>query len=427
MMNLKKFMPRGLLPAVGILALFAAACTAGQEAGSSVATSTMTPESGAAGAADASISAPPPANSPFSGPLVGFYIEDSYEDVYLSIFDAGTGAFRVIQSAIPIYIGEAQWFDNGCRLFVHGQLIDLNGVPEWSVPPEVAGRIEQINAAGLSPGRRYIAHVVSSGESSSSGSAAADVEVIVLSPPFDAVRLTSGSDAPRALAWSADEAWIYFTEYDASGILQVFRATPDGSMTEQLTSHTEPIAVINALSPSPDGRHVAYSVQNLLQAGRPYTYQPADEGWVGIIDLVTGTSAAVRPEKFATAQGGQGLVWDSGGKNLLIIGDTLPVDEADPLAGRRVIWVTEKGEVTRSIGTADSPGGADDHIGWVAPLGDIDTLLVSVLNRYYRYDKEGFQELEGTLAPPFGIASGHRPITILPAPIGFPGEEGCKK
>ncbi|HRO23794.1 MAG TPA: hypothetical protein PLR07_05815, partial [Promineifilum sp.] len=54
-----------------------------------------------------------PADSLMTGPLVGFYIEDTYEDLYLSIYDAGTGAFRVIQSATPIYIDEAQWFDAG--------------------------------------------------------------------------------------------------------------------------------------------------------------------------------------------------------------------------------------------------------------------------------------------------------------------------
>ena len=101
-----------------------------------------------------------PAGSLMTGPLVGFYIEDTYEDLYLSFYDAGTGAFRVVQSATPIDIDEAQWLDDGCRLFVHGQVTDLHGAVEWSLPPEAAARISHVNIARLSPGRSYVAHAV---------------------------------------------------------------------------------------------------------------------------------------------------------------------------------------------------------------------------------------------------------------------------
>ena len=374
--------------------------------------------------APAALATIPPPDTPLTGPLVGFYIEDSYEDVYFSLYDAGTGAFRVIQSTTPIYIGEAQWFDNGCRLFVHGQLANLHGVVQWSMPPEAAGRIDYINAATLSPERRFIAHVIVTDQVD-----ATDIEIINLSPPYDAIRLAAGGGGPRALAWSADGNWLYHSGYDAAGILQVFRASPDGTTNEQLTSHTTSssgeIRAITILSPSPDGRYLAYNVQNLFQPGQPYAYQPADEGWVGIIDLAAGTSAAVRPAKFGSAEAGRGLVWDGAGERLLIIGDSLPVGEADPDAGRRLLWVTSTGEVTNAISTADGPGGVEGHIGWVAPLGSIDTLLVNVLNDYYRYDGDTFQRLDAAQAPPLGMELGRRPIAVWPAPIGFPGETAC--
>lgn len=370
---------------------------------------------------------PPPANAPFSGPLVGFYIEDSYEDVYLSIFDVGTGGFRVIQTATPIYIGEARWFDDGCRLFVHGDLIDLHGVVEWTVPPAVAERIEQINTAELSPGRRYIAHVVVTDDGNGAADSMTEIEIVSLSPPYSAARPATAGNAPRALAWSADGAWLFYTDYDPNGILQVFRASPDGLATEQLTRHATPLGAINGLSPAPGGRYVAYGVQNLSQAGQPYTYQPANEGWVGLIDLETGTSAAVRPAKFGSAEGSRGLIWDAAGENLLIIGDSLPVGEDDPDAGRRMIWVTATGDVTRAISTADGPGGVEGHMGWIAPLGSIDTLLVNAFNDFYRYESNSgtFETLEGLQAPPLGIEISRRPLAILPAPIGFPGEATC--
>lgn len=363
-----------------------------------------------------------PADSLMTGPLVGFYIEDTYEDLYLSIYDAGTGTFRVIQSATPIYIDEAQWFDGGCRLFVHGQVTDLHGAVEWSLPPEVAARINYVNIARLSPGRGYVAHAAA-GERGD----AADIEIIALSPPYDAVRLTSG-DGVRAFVWSADGTQLYHTGYDESGVLQVYRASADGATREQLTAHgadSGGVGAITGLSLSPDERYLAYSVQNLLSPSHPYTYQPADEGWVGIIDLVAGTSAAVRPTKFGSAEAGRGLVWDAAGENLLIIGDSLPIAADDPDAGRRLLWVTPDGEVTRALATADGPEGAGGHMGWVAPLGDINTLLVSVLNDFYLYEDGAFRRLDAAEAPPLGLELGRRPFAVLPAPIGFPGEAAC--
>ncbi|MBP6016688.1 MAG: PD40 domain-containing protein [Candidatus Promineofilum sp.] len=366
---------------------------------------------------------PPSADRPLTGPLVGFYVEDNYEDVYFSIFDTATGALRLLKSGLPIYLDEAQWFDNGCRLFVHGQLIDLHGLAQWSVPPEVAGKIEAINTAQLSPDRLHLVYVVASGVQTGAAAPAADVEVVSLSPPFAVVRQTThGGGNPRALAWSADGAWLYFTDYDAGGVLQIFRAAPDGSSSRQVTGHTEPLGAINDLAPSPDGRYLAYSVQTLLQAAHPYTYRPVDEGWVGIVDLTAGTSAVVRYPKFAAAEPGRGLVWDAASDNLLIIGDSLLVADDDPLAGRQVHWVAATGEVTRSLVSAGSP---DGRLGWIAPLGDIDTLLVSGRDGFYIYAGGEFRRLAGAQAPPLGTETGLRPIGILPAPAGFPGEAAC--
>lgn len=366
---------------------------------------------------------PPSADEPLTGPLVGFYVEDTHEDVYFAIFDAATGALRLLDGNLSISLGEAQWFDGGCRLFVHGQLLDLRGLAQWSVPPEAAEKIEAIHTARLSPDRLHLAYVAASGAQTGAAAPAADVEVIALSPPFAVARLTTrGGGEPRALAWSADGAWLYFTDYDAGGVLQVFHAAPDGSSSQQVTAHAEPLGAINDLALSPDGRYLAYSVQNLLAVVHPYTYEPADAGWVGIVDLTAGTSIAVRPAKFGSAEPGGGLVWDTAGDNLLVIGDSLPVAGDDPAAGRQAHWVTPTGEVTRSLVAAGSP---DGHMGWIAPLGDIDTLLVNGREGFYVYAGGEFRRAAGAEAPPVGVETGLRPIGILPAPLGFPGEAAC--
>lgn len=393
-------MAGGLLAGLG--ALIMAACGAGAAVAPTVAPATATPRA-------APVVAP---DGPMVGPLVGFYIEDSYMDVYLSLYDAGAGGLHVLQSGTPIAVGEAQWFDS-CHLFVHGQLLDMQGVPQWTMPEEAAAQINDVNVVRLSPDRQYAAYVIAS--DGQAGAAGADVEVVELSPPFATHRLTArGGGNSRALAWAADGAWLTFTDLDDSGVAQLYRAAPGEWAVEQLTHHAGPVGAINALAPSPDGRYLAYSVQTLLQATHPYLYHPKDEGWVSILGLETGAVAEVRPEKFHSAEPGSGLVWSAGGEQLLIIGDSLPVAAEDPAAGRQVHWVTPDGAITHSLRTADAPEG---HIGWVAPLGDIGRLLVNVRDGFYLYDGQ-LRPLDPGLAPPPGMDVGRRAVGILPAPVG---------
>lgn len=356
-------------------------------------------------------------SAPLVGPLVGFYIEDLYEDVYPAIYDAGTGALRVLPGSVddaPILLGEAQWFDRGCRLFIHGQLTDLNGVTQWGLPP--TAQVDAHEISRLAPDSRRLAHVVPAGDG-------AEVEIVELVEPYGVTRTAprGGADT-RALAWSADGAWLYFTDRDEGGILQVYRATANGGTVEQITRHAASPGAIVALAPSPNGRYLAYGTRNLAQATHPYTWRAADEGWVGIVDLATGTSATVQPEKFGSVEPAQGIVWDAAGERLVFIGDSLPVGGDDPRAGRQVAWVTAAGEVTRTMVSADGPGG---HVGWIAPLGGIDRLLVGVGDAFYIYEDGEFQPPAAGKAPLLGMEIGRRPIGIWPAPVDFPGEEAC--
>lgn len=414
-------MKKGLFLIAAILSVVTSACGGVENPthspGASIGTQT----------ADATVAAtpaaPPLPDAPLAGPLVGLFIEDLYEDVYLSIFDAETGGFRVLDGGVSVYLGEAQWFDGGCRLFIHGQLTDLHGVPQWSIPEQVAAQIDSHEISRLSPGRNWLVHVVPQGIATGQGAAAADVEVISLVEPYTTVRLTErGGGDTRALAWSEDEAWVYYTDRDENGILQVYRAAPDGTAREQLTRHQDSPGLVSSLAPSPGGRYLAYGVRNLLGSVHPYTYQPADEGWVGVIELATGESIEVRPEKLLSAVPETGIVWDESGENFVIIGDSLPVGDDDPLAGRQVHWVTAAGDVIRFVYSADGPGG---HIGWIVPLGGIDRLLVNVQDELYILQDGQFSPLAAGKSPRVGAAIGRRVIGVVPAPIGFPGEERC--
>ena len=80
----------------------------------------------------------------------------------------------------------------------------------------------------------------------------------------------NGGGHPAALLW-ADATWLLYTDFDAAGIRQLYRADPAGGGREQLTAHTEPLGQINALALSPDGRRLAYGVRNVVVPQQPYT------------------------------------------------------------------------------------------------------------------------------------------------------------
>jgi hypothetical protein len=143
---------------------------------------------------------------------------------------------------------------------------------------------------------------------------------------------------------------------------------------------------------------------------------------VGIVELGSGEAQQVRLPKLAGVELGRGLVWDAAGERLLVVGDSLPVADDDPRHGRQVHWLAADGTVERSFYQADAPAG---QIGWVSPLGDIDTLLFSSVADTYRYEAGVVRRLEGAERPPLGLELGRRPVGVLPAVVGFAGEAGC--
>jgi dipeptidyl aminopeptidase/acylaminoacyl peptidase len=295
-------------------------------------------------------------------------------------------------------------------------VLDLTGTPVWSVPPEVGTAVPDLSLSRLSPDRRWLAHALSS-------DAGLDVEIVALEAPFERITVTrNGGGDSRAIVWAPDSASLYFTDRDDSGIVQLFRAAADGGGVEVLTTHTDPGEIINDVAPSPDGRRLAYAARSAEVFQQPYAHDPADEGWVGLVDLESGATRRVAFPKLGAVENERGLWWGAGGSALLVIGDSLPVAVDDPLAGRRAHWITAEGDPERSFHQKDAP---DGYAGWMMPLRDINTLLLNGLEGNYTLSADGFRRVPPALLPPVGQTMDRRVIGILPAPLGFPGEAAC--
>ena len=319
----------------------------------------------------------------------------------------------------------SQWMADGCELYLNGRVYDLTGNLIWRVPSSIATRLGSLNLAQLSPQKNWLAYPVFSGPETYDSTEFVDIEVTSLSPPFSFHRLTQrGGAEAEAFAWSPDEKWVYFSDYDSNGILQIFRATPDGATREQLTEHTRAISRVDDIALSDDGRRVAYGVSNLVATSLPYQYDEADEGWVGIIDVMTASTTTIRLPKFGDVYRTDGLWWNSTGDELLVYGDSLPIVSGDALYGKQMHWirVDQGGIPFRSVYQSQTPG---NSVAWMMPFPRLETLFLKTNRGYYLLQGLAFSLYEG--AGLLGeIEAQNRIIDFIPGPNKSYGEAACE-
>jgi len=362
---------------------------------------------------------------PLIGPLALLVIETAQQlENHVSIFDLGTGSLH------PLGIqGERltalQWFGDGCELYLNGDVYDLRGDIVWQVPSSVKAKIGNLNTARLSPEKGWLTYPVFSGSQTLDGSEFVDVEVISTASPFPSYRLTQHGGAEyESIVWSRDEKWVCYSDYDGNGVLQIFRATPDGQSREQLTNHEGGLGRVNSMALSPDGTQLAYGIVNLLATPSPYSYVETDEGWVGIIDLDTLSVTEVRLSKFGSAFSEGGLWWNQGSDELLVFGTSLPVSPTDPLRGKQLHWIRidEDGVPFRSIYEAAILG---NSIAWMMPLSDLESLFLRTQEGLFLFQEGAFSPYDAPELLNSAEANG-RIIDFIPGWIEFPGKISCR-
>ena len=357
------------------------------------------------------------------GPLALLISEpaQNVETQEAAIFDLGTASIR------PLAIQQErlfalQWLDDGCELYLNGNVYDLNGNLIWQVPSPVRDELGSLYTDQLSPEKNWLAYSVFSGAQTYDSTEFVDVAVISLSPPFASYRLTQhGGAEVEAFVWSADEKWLYYSDYDANGTLQVFRSTPDGQTQEQLTAHEGLLSQVDTMALSADGRHLAYGVTNLLFASMPYDYWESDEGWIGIIDLDSRAAMTVRLPKFG---GAYALWWSADGDRLLVFGDSLPTGAGAP-SGAQLHWIqVGQSEVPwRSIYQSQTPG---NSISWVLPASDLETVFLQTPIGTFLLQEGEFTPFEGAALLEEAQSYG-RIIDFIAGPTTFRGEAACQE
>lgn len=357
------------------------------------------------------------------GPLALLISEpaQNVETQEAAIFDLGTASIR----PLPIQqerLFALQWLGKGCELYLNGNVYDLNGTLIWQMPSPVRDELGGLYTDQLSPEKNWLANSVFSGAQTYDSTEFVDVAVISLSPPFASHRLTQrGGAEVGAFVWSPDEKWVYYSDYDANGTLQVFRSTPDGQTQEQLTAHEGLLSRVDTMALSADGRHLAYGVDNLLFTSIPYDYLESDEGWIGIVDVDSRAATTVRLPKFG---GAYALWWSADGDRLLVFGDSLPTGAGSP-SGAQLHWIqVGQSELPwRSIYQSQTPG---NGIGWVLPASDLDTVFLQTPIGYFLLREGEFIPFEGAALLEEAKSYG-RIIDFIAGPTAFRGEAACQE
>ena len=253
------------------------------------------------------------------------------------------------------------------------------------------------------------------------------METASLLSPFPSYRLTQrGGAESGTFVWSPDEQWVYYSDYDANGTLQIFRASPDGHIQEQLTKHEGVLGTVDSLAISPNGQYLAYGITNLLFTTAPYQYEESDEGWVSIIDLDEGSITQISLPKFGGVFDEDGLWWSATGSELLVFGDSLPISPTDPLHGNQIHWIrVDEGAVPfHSVYDVEVPGGS---IEWVMPFStDLNTLFLKTRTGYFLLEEGIFSPYQGAELLE-EVETNNRIIGFIPGPINFHGEAVCQK
>ena len=338
------------------------------------------------------------------GPLIVYRIQNGTN--YLLVLDIGTLTFREIKKE-DLEIGSLNWVNNGCQLFTRGNVIDLQGnvVEKISEPENGSGHF-QINT--LSPDEQKGVVEVFLGFHNVIQLENLHLEILDRTSPDFKTDLAPNGGA-YAHAWSPDGDWLAFTDFDENLILQLYRATPDGQIVEQLTSHLDDQGVIEIIKWSPDGQYLAYASQSILPN------QP--EGWIGLISLDDLHTVSIKPDYF---QYTRGLWWSEDSTQIAFVGDSFP-DAPANLRGTQMHWAERaSGIVFNSFYAEQAP--FSQSFGLVTPVGNLQTIFFEANDGYYLLNAttNNYEKILDNI-PKDGIIR-----EFIASPFSFSGEFDCK-
>lgn len=238
------------------------------------ATATLRPVTDTVVASEPTASPEPPSTTDVTlgSPLIAMIDEDTSGRRLIVLVDISTGTTRQLhledEPTSSLY-----WSQDGCEIIANltnGKMvrIDLHGnILQVLFDSSLYSGDGSILATDpmLSPMEDWVAYPVGRGRMLYDHYEFQDIDVVAVGGPAEPFRLTKHGGA-REVAWSPDGLHLAYSDYDATGVHQIYISRPDGQGRIQLTHFADSEAELGVLQWSPDGRRIAadYSGSLLL-------------------------------------------------------------------------------------------------------------------------------------------------------------------
>ncbi len=377
-----------------------------------------------------------PSPSPLSpqhllkGPLVAFN-QLSYS---LWLYDLGTQSGRrlIFQDGYPKSV---QWSSDGCQLYI--TLVDDAASLATLVQTDLRGNVLRTilqmstydsdnkdvyrSAWSLSPSGKWVAFIGYSGEQYYSGSEYQDVIVVNVGRPSKPVTLTLHSGG-LGYAWSPTETRIAYSDYDDSGVRQLYVMDLNHNVRSQLTRFTEHSASNSNNSAQP-GNYIGkpvWSLDGSSIAVHEFVVdaQKVVTGSIRIISMNGGGQIRVAPVNLPDTRW---LAWSDDGRTIAFFSPANHEgNEKDT-----IFWINaENGVLRGELNSSKVPEG------WFTSVFSFhDVRLIGITNylpttNSYSYDYQT-KNLKEIAMP--DILENPDYVEAIAAPAGFLGEEACNR
>jgi WD40 repeat protein len=347
-----------------------------------------------------------------AGPLIAFVASDAAANGYLLILDRNTGMTRRFQwgDEAPANV---EWWSNGCGLNV--TLATPSGAALVSVGLQ-SSKAENVFVGEkhlgdgfvawpiLSPDRKWVAYTVLSGKQQYIGAEFQNIEVIDVKNPAQPFVLTNRGGAWKA-AWSPRGEYIAYSDYDSSGIAQVYRSRADGSDMVQLTHFTTRGTTIGAARWSPHNDKIVIAA-----------YESDGTGSVWII--FADGSKPIKVKAAGTILKTDDFWWSENGQ---LFAFYVPKNSKQGIQDDAIYWINAaNGNVEHALPATAMPGG---YISQPFPVGGPEVIGFVRHDGFLFYDlasdtlsKRDYSDVElDDLTGP-----------VVAAPVSFRGEASCR-
>lgn len=342
-----------------------------------------------------------------------------FPDRAIVVFNFDSGESRRLRDGGKFVF--LDWVDNGCGLIIGDTIFDVGSVYKIDLQGNFLEEITHydfqhiegyiglgVSDIYLSPSGEYIAYIVSAYEDSYQRDPNLfNLYVSRVDDPNSTIAI-SQNDGVVDMAWSPDGALIAFSDYDNSGILQLYISGPEKEGKVQLTNFTMPNSTIQYITWSPNLENIAFNYLAYKEEGGILENSAIIVSVQGI-EKQSKTINSIEGKEFREIQN---IWWED--DNVIVMDVIVTISDK---TSSEMYWInTQTDAVVETVFQEDV--GSFEYP-WSQSIYSEGRLGLLVWPEFWVFDLEK-REVIAKVEMPVDIAS-----SWYLAPLDFPGETNC--